>query len=151
MPVGRWPRWRYGRVRCATAVIARAETVDILRNVWVYVLVGIALGAGIHGWVPADFFVTTGIADSPWSVPAATLVGVPLYANVAGVVPLVEAVYAKSLGLGAAMAFMMSIVALSLPAMILLKRVMRLPLLAIDVATVTSGIIAIGFIFDRLA
>lgn len=130
---------------------AQAETVDILRSVWIYVLVGIALGAGIHGWVPADFFVTTGIADSPWSVPAATVLGVPLYANVAGVVPLVEAVYAKGLGLGTAMSFMMSVVALSLPAMILLKRVMRLPLLLIYAATVTGGIVAIGFIFDLLA
>jgi uncharacterized membrane protein YraQ (UPF0718 family) len=130
---------------------AKAETVDIVRSVWIYVLVGIALGAGIHGWVPADFFITTGIADSAWSVPVATLAGVPLYANVAGVVPLIEAVHAKGLGLGTAMSFMMSIVALSLPAMILLKRVMRLPLLAIYVATVTGGIIAIGFIFDVIA
>jgi uncharacterized protein len=131
--------------------IARAETLDILRSVWLYVLVGIALGAGIHGWVPADFFVTTGIAESIWSVPAATLAGVPLYANVAGVVPLIEAVHAKGLGLGTAMSFMMSIVALSLPAMILLKRVMQLPLLAIYVTTVTTGIIAIGFLFDLIA
>jgi uncharacterized membrane protein YraQ (UPF0718 family) len=130
---------------------ARVETVDIVRSVWLYVLVGIGIGAAIHGWVPADFFVTTGIADSVWSVPVATLAGVPLYANVAGVVPLVEAVYAKGLGLGTAMAFMMSIVALSLPAMILLKRVMRLPLLAIFVAVVTAGIMGIGFLFDLIA
>jgi uncharacterized membrane protein YraQ (UPF0718 family) len=130
---------------------AKAETLDIVRSVWIYVLVGIAIGAGIHGWVPADFFVTTGIADSVWSVPVATLAGVPLYANVAGVVPLIEAVYSKGLGLGTAMAFMMSIVALSLPAMILLKRVMKLPLLAIYVATVTVGIIGIGFLFDLIA
>jgi uncharacterized protein len=130
---------------------AKVETIDIVRSVWIYVLVGIAIGAGIHGWVPADFFATTGIADSVWAVPAATLAGVPLYANVAGVVPLIEAVHAKGLGLGTAMAFMMSIVALSLPAMILLKRVMRLPLLVIYVTTVTLGIIGIGFIFDLIA
>jgi uncharacterized protein len=130
---------------------ARDETVDILRTVWPYVLVGIAIGAAIHGWVPDDLFVTTGIADSVWSVPVATLAGIPLYANVAGVVPLVEAVYAKGLGLGTAMAFMMSIVALSLPSLILLKRVMRLPLLAIFTGVVTVGIITIGFIFDAVA
>jgi uncharacterized protein len=130
---------------------AKDETGDIVRSVWIYVLVGIAIGAGIHGWVPADFFVTTGIADSIWSVPVATLAGVPLYANVAGVVPLVEAVYTKGLGLGTAMAFMMSIVALSLPAMILLKRVMKLPLLAIFVSVVTAGIMGIGFLFDLIA
>ncbi|TVP71145.1 MAG: permease [Nitriliruptor sp.] len=129
---------------------AKGETVDIVRTVWPYVLVGIGIGAGIHGWVPEDFFQTTGIADSLWSVPVATVAGVPLYANVAGVVPLVEAVYAKGLGLGTAMSFMMSIVALSLPALILLKRVMKLPLLAIFTAVVTTGIIAIGFIFDLI-
>ncbi|MEX2533855.1 MAG: permease [Nitriliruptoraceae bacterium] len=129
---------------------AKIETIDIVRSVWVYVLIGIAIGAAMHGWVPADFFITSGIADSPWAVPAATIIGVPLYANVAGVVPLIEAVYTKGLGLGTAMAFMMSIVALSLPAMILLKRVMRLPLLAIYVATVTVGIIAIGYLFDLI-
>jgi len=130
---------------------ARTETIDIVRTVWIYVVVGIGIGAGIHGWVPADFFVTTGIADSGWSVPLATLAGVPLYANAAGVVPLIEAVYAKGLGLGTAMAFMMSVVALSMPAMIMLKRVMRLPLLAIFIATVTLGIIGVGFIFDLIA
>jgi uncharacterized protein len=138
-----------GRIPLADRIeAARDETREIVRTVWLYVVVGIAIGAGIHGWVPADFFETTGIADSVWSVPLATLAGIPLYANVAGVVPLVEAVYAKGLGLGTAMAFMMSIVALSLPALILLKRVMRLPLLAIFTATVTAGIIGIGFIFD---
>ena len=141
-----------GRIALADRVdAARHETRDILRTVWPYVLVGIGLGAGIHGWVPADFFAETGIADSVWSVPVATLAGVPLYANVAGVVPLVEAVYAKGLGLGTAMSFMMSIVALSLPALILLKRVMRLPLLAIFTAVVTVGIVVIGFLFDAIA
>lgn len=140
-----------GRIAFADRVAAaRSETGEILRTVWPYVLVGIGLGAGIHGWVPADFFVATGIADSAWSVPVATVAGVPLYANVAGVVPLVEAVYAKGLGLGTAMAFMMSIVALSLPALILLKRVMRLPLLLIFTAVVTAGIVGIGFLFDAV-
>jgi uncharacterized protein len=130
---------------------ARDETRDIVRTVLPYVLVGIAIGAGIHGWVPAEFFAETGVADSPWSVPVATLAGVPLYANVAGVVPLVDAVYSKGLGLGTAMAFMMSVVALSLPALILLKRVMRLPLLIVFTAVVTLGIMAIGLLFDVIA
>jgi uncharacterized protein len=130
---------------------ARDETRDIVRTVLPYVLVGIAIGAAIHGWVPAGFFADTGIASSVWSVPVATLAGVPLYANVAGVVPLVDAVYSKGLGLGTAMAFMMSVVALSLPALILLKRVMKLPLLAIFTAVVTAGIMVIGFLFDAIA
>jgi uncharacterized protein len=129
---------------------ARDETLQVLRTVLPYVVVGIAIGAAIHGWVPAGFFADSGVADSVWSVPVATLAGVPLYANVAGVVPLVEAVYTKGLGLGTAMAFMMSVVALSLPALILLKRVMKLPLLLIFTAVVTVGIMAIGFLFDVL-
>jgi uncharacterized protein len=127
---------------------ARDETRDIVRTVLPYVLVGIAIGAVIHGWVPAGFFADSGIAGSVWSVPVATLAGVPLYANVAGVVPLVDAVYSKGLGLGTAMAFMMSVVALSLPALILLKRVMKLPLLVIFTAVVTAGIMIIGVLFD---
>jgi uncharacterized protein len=129
---------------------AREETRDIVRTVLPYVLVGIAIGAGIHGWVPAGFFAESGIADSVWSVPVATLAGIPLYANVAGVVPLVEAVYTKGLGLGTAMAFMMSVVALSLPALILLKRVMKLPLLLVFTGVVTVGIMTIGVIFDLI-
>jgi uncharacterized protein len=130
---------------------ARAETLDIVRTVLPYVLVGIAIGAAIHGWVPAGFFAESGIADSVWSVPVATLAGVPLYANVAGVVPLVDAVYGKGLGLGTAMAFMMSVVALSLPALVLLKRVMKLPLLVVFTSVVTIGIMAIGFLFDLIS
>ncbi len=145
------PTDEHGRIALSDRIdAARTETIEITRTVWPYVLVGIAVGAGIHGWVPADFFANTGIADSLWSVPAATVAGIPLYANVAGVVPLVEAVYAKGLGLGTAMSFMMSIVALSLPALVLLKRVMRLPLLAIFTGVVTLGIVGIGFIFDLI-
>lgn len=127
------------------------ETRDIVRTVLPYVLIGIAIGAAIHGWVPAEFFAESGIADGVWSVPAATIAGIPLYANVAGVVPLVDALYSKGLGLGTAMAFMMSVVALSLPSLILLRRVMKLPLLAIFTAVVTTGIIIIGFVFDLVA
>jgi uncharacterized protein len=130
---------------------ARQETREIVRSVLPYVLIGIAIGAAIHGWLPAAYFADTGIADSLWAVPAATMLGVPLYANVAGVVPLVDALYAKGLGLGTTMAFMMSVVALSLPSLVLLKRVMRLPLLAIFTAVVTVGIMAIGYLFDVIA
>lgn len=129
---------------------ARHETSAVLRSILPYVVVGIAIGALIHGWLPQDFFLDSGLADHPLAVPAATLVGIPLYANVAGVVPLVEALYSKGVGLGTAMAFMMSVVALSLPSLVLLRRVMRLPLLAWFTATVAAGIVLIGLLFDLI-
>jgi uncharacterized membrane protein YraQ (UPF0718 family) len=129
---------------------ARAETGKLLRAVWPYLLVGIGVGAAIHGWVPDDFFTSTGLADSPFAVPLATLAGIPLYTNAAGVVPLVEALTSKGVGLGTAMAFMMSVVALSLPSLILLKRVMQTRLLVVFTAVVTLGIIIIGLLFDAI-
>jgi len=127
------------------------ETVALVRSIWIYVVVGVGIGAGIHGWLPEDALSSSGLADSMLAVPAATLAGVPLYANVAGVVPLVEALYAKGIGIGTAMAFMMSVVALSVPSLILLKRVMTLRLLAVFTATVTMGIMIIGYLFDAIA
>jgi uncharacterized protein len=129
---------------------AWAETADITRKVLPYVLVGIALGAGIHGWVPEDFFGRYAGADNIWAVPVAAIAGIPLYANVASVIPLVEALAAKGMSLGALMAFMMSIVALSAPSLILLRRVLKLRLLVIFTAIVTVGILAIGYLFNLI-
>jgi uncharacterized protein len=126
------------------------ETVRLLRSIWPYVVIGVGIGAGIHGWLPDDALTTSGLADSVLAVPAATLAGVPLYANVAGVVPLVEALYAKGVGIGTAMAFMMSVVALSVPSLILLRRVMMTRLLVIFTATVSLGIMIIGYLFDAI-
>jgi len=131
-------------------VEAWQDTMALLRSIWVYVVVGVGIGAGIHGWLPEDALASSGLADSALAVPAATLAGVPLYANVAGVVPLIEALYAKGIGIGTAMAFMMSVVALSVPSLILLKRVMTLRLLAVFTATLTVGIMLIGFLFDAI-
>lgn len=130
---------------------ARSETIDIVRKVWPYVIVGIGLGALIHGWVPADFFSAHAGANSPLAVPVAIVVGIPLYANVASVVPLAEALWAKGVGLGTLMAFMMSVVALSLPSLILLRRVLMLPLLVIFTAIVSAGILVIGLLFNLIA
>ena len=130
---------------------ARAETLDILRKVWPYVLVGIGLGAAIHGWVPEDFFASYAGPDNPLAVPLAAVAGIPLYANVASVVPLVEALWVKGMGLGTLMAFMMSVVALSLPSLVLLKRVLKIQLIAIFTAVVTVGILAIGYLFNLIA
>ncbi len=126
------------------------EVKTIIGKIWPYLLIGIALGAAIHGWVPADFFARVAGSGNPLAVPASVLLGVPLYSNAAGVLPLVEALHAKGMAMGTLLAFMMSVVALSLPEMILLRRVMRPKLLAIYVAVVASGIMATGFLFNAV-
>ncbi|MFP5489207.1 MAG: permease, partial [Acidimicrobiia bacterium] len=129
---------------------SRAETVDVLRGIWLYVVVAIGVGAAIHGWVPEGFFEDYAGGDNPLSVVVATALGVPLYANPAGVVPLAEAFYAKGASLGTVMAFMMSVVALSVPSLVMLRRVLKPPLLAIFTAIVTAGIVLIGILFNLI-
>ena len=126
------------------------EVRTIIGRVWLYLLAAVALGAVIHGWVPTDFFTQVAGPNNPLAVPVAVLVGVPLYANAAGVMPLVEALHASGMAMGTLLAFMMSVVALSLPEMILLKRVLRLPLLATYVGVVATGIVLIGFLFNAI-
>ena len=126
------------------------EVKTIVGKVWPYLLAGIALGAAIHGWVPADFFARVAGPGNPLAVQASVLLGVPLYSNAAGVLPLIEALHAKGMAMGTLLAFMMSVVALSLPEMILLRRVLRPKLLAIYVGVVASGIMAIGFLFNAV-
>lgn len=123
---------------------SRQETRDLIASIWAYLVVGVALGAVIHGWVPEGFFEEHAGGDDPAAVVVATLVGVPLYANPAGVVPLAEALHAKGMALGTVMAFMMSVVALSPPSLVLLRRVLKPTLLAIFTAVVTVGILVIG-------
>ena len=130
--------------------IAMTEVSSILRKVWPYLLVGIGLGALIHGWAPADFFATYAGPDNLFAVPLVTAIGVPLYSNAAGVLPMVESLYAAGLPIGTLMAFMMSVVALSLPELILLKRVLRPQLLAIFVAITATGIMAVGYLLNAV-
>jgi len=111
---------------------------------------GIALGAAIHGWVPADFFARVAGSHNPFAVPFAVLLGIPLYSNAAGVLPLVEALHAKGVAMGTVLAFMMAVVALSAPEMILLRRVLRPQLLGIYVAVVAVGIVATGYLFNAV-
>jgi uncharacterized membrane protein YraQ (UPF0718 family) len=127
---------------------ARTETRDIVVKVWPYVLVGVGVGALIHGWVPADFFTSYAGSDNPLAVPLATLAGIPLYANAAGVIPLAEALWAKGVALGTVMAFMMSVVALSLPSLVMLRRVLRMPLLVLFTCIVAAGIVVIGLLLN---
>ncbi|WP_149203780.1 permease [Actinotalea subterranea] len=124
------------------------EVGTILRRIWPYLLVGIGLGAVIHGWAPEDFFATYAGPGNPAGVLVAVLIGVPLYSNAAGVLPLVEALHDKGLPMGTLLAFMMAVVALSLPEIILLRRVLRPPLIAAFVGVVALGIIAVGYLFN---
>ncbi|NTV64821.1 MAG: permease [Oscillochloris sp.] len=128
--------------------MAWASTREIVGKVWLYVVAGIAVGAGIHGYVPQDALAGVMGADAWWSVPAAVLLGVPLYANAAGIIPVVQALMAKGAALGTVLAFMMAVVALSLPEMIILRRVLKPQLIATFVGVVGLGIIAIGYLFN---
>jgi len=123
---------------------------DILGRVWLWIIIGIAAGALIHGYVPADLLSSIMGKEAWWSVPAAVLLGIPMYSNAAGIVPVVEALIGKGAALGTVLAFMMSVIALSLPEMIILRKVLTLRLIAVFVAVVGSGILAVGFLFNLL-
>lgn len=132
------------------ARIAADEVRTILRKVWPYLLIGVGLGAVIHGWVPADLIASVADEDNPFGVLVAVALGVPLYSNAAGVLPLVEVLADKGVPMGTLLAFMMSVVALSLPEMVLLKRVLRLPLIGAFIAVVATGIVAVGYLFNAV-
>ncbi len=122
----------------------------IVGKVWPYIVAGIAVGAAIHGWVPQDFMASFMGKEVWWSVPLAVLLGVPMYANAAGIIPVVEALLAKGAALGTVLAFMMSVIALSLPEMIILRKVLRPQLIAIFASVVAAGILLVGFAFNAL-
>ncbi|MCU0278284.1 MAG: permease [Candidatus Nanopelagicales bacterium] len=130
--------------------MGREEVATILRKIWPYLLVGIGLGAIIHGWVPTGFFTTYANADNPLGVLVAVAIGVPLYSNAAGVMPLVQSLYGAGLPMGTLLAFMMSVVALSLPEMILLRRVLKPQLIAAFIAVVATGIVIVGYTFNLI-
>jgi uncharacterized membrane protein YraQ (UPF0718 family) len=126
-----------------------AHVREIVGKVWPYVLVGIALGAGIHGFVPEDFMASFMGRDAPWwSLPAAVLLGVPMYTNAAGIIPIVEALIGKGAALGTVLAFMMSVIALSAPEMIILRKVLKMPLIATFAGVVATGILLVGYVFN---
>ncbi len=124
------------------------EVRSILHRIWPYLMVGIGLGALIHGWAPEDLFARYAGAGNPFAVLVAVLIGIPLYSNAAGVLPLVEALHDQGLPMGTLLAFMMAVVALSLPEVILLRRVLRAPLIAAFVGVTGLGIVAIGYLFN---
>jgi uncharacterized membrane protein YraQ (UPF0718 family) len=124
------------------------NTRELVGKVWLYVVIGIAVGAGIHGYVPEDALAGILGKGAWWSVPAAVAIGVPLYSNAAGIIPVVQALMAKGAALGTVLAFMMSVVALSLPELIILRRVLKPRLIATFVGVVAVGIVAIGYLFN---
>jgi len=123
---------------------------EIVGKVWIYVIVGIAVGAGAHGYVPQDFMVSLMGKTSWYSVPLSVLIGVPLYSNAAGIIPIVSVLIEKGASLGTSLAFMMAVIGLSLPEMIILKKVLKLPLILTFIGIVTTGIMIVGYLFNAI-
>jgi uncharacterized protein len=123
---------------------------DIVGKVWPYVLAGIAVGAGIHGYVPQDFMASIMGKGNWWSVPLAVLIGVPMYSNAAGIIPVVQALLGKGAALGTVLAFMMSVIALSLPEMIILRKVLKVQLIVTFAGVVALGILVVGYVFNMV-
>jgi uncharacterized membrane protein YraQ (UPF0718 family) len=123
---------------------------EIVSRVWLYVLLGIAVGAAIHGYVPENFMASFMGKSAWWAVPASVLIGVPLYSNAAGIIPIVHALLEKGASLGTTLAFMMSVIGLSLPETIILRKVLKLPLIFIFVGVVATGILLVGYFFNAI-
>jgi hypothetical protein len=144
--VGTGPEW----TRRERMGFAWDQVRDIVSRVWLYVLIGVGIGAAIHNWIPESFITTLLGPNQWWAVLVATLVGIPMYADIFGTLPIAEALVGKGVGLGTALSFMMAVTALSLPSMILLKRVVKTPLLVLFAGIVTTGIVFIGYLFNAL-
>ncbi len=129
---------------------AKLNTADILKRVWLYIIVAIAIGGFIHGYVPEDFLTRYAGPQNPFAVPMAVALGVPLYSNAAGVIPIVYALMEKGLSMGTVLAFMMAVTALSLPELIILRKVLKVPLLAVFVGIMTVSITAVGYLFNAI-
>jgi hypothetical protein len=132
------------------ARFGRDAVKEIVGKVWPWVLAGIAVGAGIHGYVPRDFMASIMGKDVWWAVPLAVLMGVPMYSNAAGIIPVVQALLGKGAALGTVLAFMMSVIGLSLPEMIILRKVLKLPLIATFAGVVAVGIVVVGYVFNAV-
>ena len=129
---------------------ALGQVRDIVGRVWLYVLIGIGLGAAIHGYVPESLLAGYMGKEAWWNVPVAVIIGIPLYSNAAGIMPVVQALMEKGAALGTVLAFMMSVVAISLPEMLILRRVMKIQLIAVFAGVVAVGIIIVGYIFNMV-
>jgi uncharacterized membrane protein YraQ (UPF0718 family) len=131
-------------------VFAKNESKDITLRVLPYILIGIAIGAVIHGYAPADFLATIAGPDNPLAVPIAVLIGIPLYSNAAGMIPIMEVLTAKGMAMGTALAFMMAVIGLSLPEMIILRKVIKIKLLAIFAGIMFVAITLTGYLFNAV-
>jgi hypothetical protein len=124
------------------------QVIDIIKRVWLYILIGVGIGAAIHGFIPQSFNETVLGDKNPLSVILATLVGIPMYADIFGTLPIAEALVTKGVGIGTVLAFMMAVTALSLPSLVMLKKVVKMRLLATFVGIITVGIIVMGYLFN---
>ncbi len=139
------------KIQFAQRISAGVDAVrEIVSKVWIYIVIGIAVGAGIHGYVPENFMAGIMGKGAWWSVPVAVLIGVPMYSNAAGIIPVVQALLEKGASLGTVLAFMMSVIGLSLPETIILRKVLKLRLIFIFVGIVATGIIIVGYIFNAV-
>lgn len=129
---------------------SKEQVVDIIKKVWLYIIIGVGIGAAIHNWIPENVISALLGQDKWYSVLLATAVGVPMYADIFGTLPIAEALVSKGVGIGTALSFMMAVTALSLPSMILLKKVVKTKLLVIFAGIVTTGILIIGYTFNEL-
>ena len=130
---------------------AKEQVREIVQRVWPYILIGVGIGALIHNWIPQSFIETVIGKDNPIAVILATAVGIPMYADIFGTLPIAEALFGKGVGIGTVLAFMMSVTALSLPSLIMLSQVVKKKLLVIFTGIVATGIIIIGYLFNAAA
>lgn len=129
---------------------ARDYTLGLLKKIWPYVVIGIGVGAFIHGYAPADFLLKYAGRDNPFAVPLAVLIGVPLYSNAAGIIPIVQALMSKGMAIGTVLAFMMAVTALSFPEAVILKNVLKTRLLVTFFGIVAIAIIIVGYLFNAI-
>lgn len=129
---------------------AKWNTIDILKRVWLFIVIAIAIGGFIHGYVPEDFLIKYAGKGNPFAVPIAVALGVPLYSNAAGVLPIVYALMEKGMSIGTVLAFMMAVTALSLPELIILRKVIKVPLLGVFVGIMTVTIMVVGYLFNAI-
>jgi len=130
---------------------SKEQVRDIIQRVWLYVLIGVGIGATIHNWIPQSIIENVVGGNNPFAVLLATVVGIPMYADIFGTLPIAEALFAKGVGVGTVLSFMMAVTALSLPSIIMLSKVVKPKLLAIFVFIVSAGIIIIGYLFNAFS